>query len=683
MATIVGTAGDDLLAGGAGDDIITGLGGADIIDGGDGADDIDGGDGDDSLYGGVGADILKGGNGFDFARYDTASAGVTVSLAAEVAGTGDALGDTFDHVEGLVGSQFDDTLLGTGVANTLYGLEGDDQISGRGGNDQLLGGLGSDILHGDGGADTLFGDEDADNLYGDAGDDQLYGGLGADSLDGGADFDFTRYDYATSGVTLSLAAGSGSAGEAAGDTFVDIEGVVGSQYADVLNGNAGYNSLYGLAGDDQLLGGDGDNDLSGGDGDDVLTGGSGADALDGGAGFDTVRYDNSAAGVVVYLSTGEGRQGAAGDHLTSIESLVGSNFVDVFSGTSNGSSNILYGMGGDDLINGGTAADQLFGGNGDDSLVGLEGDDVIYGGAGADRLAGGDGNDQLYGGAGADRFEGDAGFDFARYDDEAAVTVNLSTGATGGAALGDVFIAVDGLIGSAFNDSLTANDGVNSLYGLAGADTLRGLGDADSLYGGDGNDSLYGGTGADVIDGGANFDFARYDDLASAVTVDLGTGVTGGAAAGDILTSIEGLVGSNFADTLTGDAGANTIYAQGGNDIVNGGAGQDQLYGGAGADHFVFSSLETTDLGADQIFDFDAVAGDQIDLTAIDANSGVGGDQAFTLVGSFSGAAGQAVLTYNVGQDVTHMSFDTNGDSLADLYLLLSGEITTGQGFLL
>jgi Ca2+-binding RTX toxin-like protein len=666
MATIIGTAGDDALGGTAGDDVITGLGGADIINGADGNDDIDGGDGDDSLYGGLGADILKGGNGFDIARYDTALAGVTASLAADLAGTGDALGDTFDHVEGLVGSNFGDTLHGSGVANTLYGLDGADVLSGLGGNDRLLGGLGADTLNGDGGDDILLGEDDADILNGGAGDDHLYGGLGADALDGGDGFDYARYDYATSGVTLDLAAGTGSGGEAAGDTFANIEGVIASDFADTITASASGSRVFGLAGDDLLIAG------------------AGADTFDGGAGFDTVSYANATQGVVVFLSSGEGRQGAAGDYLAGIESLIGSSFNDVLGGAV-GVVNTHYGMAGDDSLFGEALNDQLHGGDGDDSLVGLGGSDTLYGDAGADTLLGGDGDDHLYGGAGADWFYGDAGFDFAHYEDGAAVIVNMTTDVNGGAAAGDIFAtnsSVDGLIGSIYGDSLTANDFVNSLYGAQGDDTLNGMGADDSLYGGDGNDNIYGGTGADVIDGGAGFDFARYDDLGSGVTIDLALGVTAGAAAGDILTSIEGLVGSNFADTLTGDAGANTIYGQGGDDVINGGAGKDLLFGGAGADHFVFTSLETTDAGADQVFDFNAAGGDLIDLTAIDADTGTGGDQAFTLVGSFTGVAGQAVLTYDVGLDVTHMGFDTNGDATADLFLLLSGEITNGTGFL-
>ena len=58
-----------------------------------------------------------------------------------------------------------------------------------------------------------------------------------------------------------------------------------------------------------------------------------------------------------------------------------------------------------------TLGDAIFGLNGNDTLNGLAGDDRLYGGAGIDTLNGGDGNDYLEGGAGADTLNGGAGTD--------------------------------------------------------------------------------------------------------------------------------------------------------------------------------------------------------------------------------------------------------------------------------
>jgi Ca2+-binding RTX toxin-like protein len=116
--------------------------------------------------------------------------------------------------------------------------------------------------------DILFGNEGNDFLFGDDGNDTLNGGPGADALDGGAGQDLASYADATAAITASLADPTVNTGEAAGDTYANIEGLIGSAFDDVLIGDTG------------------DNDLQGGDGNDTLEGGLGADTLDGGAGQD-------------------------------------------------------------------------------------------------------------------------------------------------------------------------------------------------------------------------------------------------------------------------------------------------------------------------------------------------------------------------------------------------------------
>ena len=459
-------------------------------------------------------------------------------------------------------------------------------------------------------------------------------------------------------MTVDLAAGTGLGGDAAGDTLFGIEGLVGSAYNDLVTGDANANTIFGLAGDDTLYGGVGNDDLWGGDGNDTLYGGKDADALHGDGGFDFARYDASASGVTVNLATGLGSGGVAeGDTLFAIEGLVGS----------------AYG-------------DTLIGDAGTNVFFGLAGNDILQGGGGADDLWGGDGADTLYGGTGADSLHGDAGFDFARYDTSSAgVTVNLATGTgLGGDAQGDTLAGIEGVVGSAFNDLVTGDANANTIFGLAGDDTLYGGVGADDLWGGDGNDTLYGGKDADALHGDGGFDFARYDASASGVTVNLVTGLgSGGVAEGDTLFSIEGLVGSAYGDTLIGDAGANTFFGLDGNDTLQGGGGGDVLLGGAGADHFVYTALNDSTTGApDQILDFSLVQNYRIDLSAIDANTSLGGDQAFTLVGAFSNQAGQAVLTYDAVHDTTALTLDVNGDGVSDFLLNINGHLTTSDGFI-
>jgi Ca2+-binding RTX toxin-like protein len=259
----------------------------------------------------------------------------------------------------------------------------------------------------------------------------------------------------------------------------------------------------------------------------------------------------------------------------------------------------------------------------------------------------------LRGGAGADTLDGGGGSDTASwYTSAAGVTVDLAAGtASGGDAQGDTLIGIENLTGSNLgNDSLSGNAGANTLAGWGGADVLRG------------------GAGADRLDGGAGSDTASYYTGAAGVTVNLATGtVTGGDAQGDILVSIENVNGSTGADQITGSALANAL---------NGWAGQDVLRGGGGADRFVFSAAShSTVAAADRITDFSHAQADRVDLSAIDANSGAAGNQAFSFIGSgaFTHHAGE--LRYAVSGGVTTIAGDLNGDGAADFHIQLTGAI--------
>ena len=175
----------DTLGGDAAANLILGLEGHDLIQGRAGNDTLAGGAGDDTLSGGAGADRLEGGAGLDLASYAEAGA-LRVDLAEPGLSTGEALGDQFDGIEGLIGGAGNDTLLGDGQANLLLGGGGSDQLDGREGADTLLGGDGADTLWGGAGDDRLEGGTGNDRLDGGAGDDVLAGGDGNDRLEGGA-----------------------------------------------------------------------------------------------------------------------------------------------------------------------------------------------------------------------------------------------------------------------------------------------------------------------------------------------------------------------------------------------------------------------------------------------------------------------------------------------------------------
>ena len=329
--TLVGSGGNDVLAGDAGADRIAGEAGNDTLTGDKGDDYLNGGAGPDRLIGGLGDDSIQGGAGTDTLLYSDAAAGVAIDVGAGTA-TGGGGNDRWSGIEILVGSAFADTLAGSIGDDRLEGQDGDDRLSGGAGEDVLYGGEGSDRILGGAGDDVLGGSlanmltEGDDLLSGDDGNDLLWSGWGADTLTGGE----------------------------------------------------GADSLFGISGTDRLDGGAGNDSLEGGAGDDTLRGGLGDDTIKGESGSDLVLYDEAAAGVQIDLRAHAATGGTGTDHLSKVESVIGSRFGDVLSGE--GARNLLDGGGGADRLTGDRGADELIGGAAADRFIYLHSADS---GAGA------------------------------------------------------------------------------------------------------------------------------------------------------------------------------------------------------------------------------------------------------------------------------------------------------------
>jgi len=317
----------------------------------------------------------------------------------------------------------------------------------------------------------------------------------------------------------------------------------------------------------------------------------------------------------------------------------------------------------------------------------LKGNDTIYGAGLDETLAGFGGNDVLVGGAGGDELVGGDGIDTASYANAAAsvVVVMLDPGFNQGDADGDTYFGIENLAGSRFNDFLYANDSINRVSGGLGNDTLVGM------------------LGADTLDGGAGTDTASYDD-GLAVTASLLTpGINTSAAKGDKYISIENLAGSSFNDTLYGNNAANKVegnndpalttiidndklFGLGGNDqlfggwgidTLTGGLGKDALTGGGSRDIFDFNLISESVVGAnrDIIMDFtrgSPTTGDDIDLSTIDANTTLAGNQNFTWrgTGAFTSLAGQ--LRFTDQGPTCLVQGDVNGDGKADFEIMVS-----------
>ncbi len=402
---IAGLGLDEVFLTYAGDDLVTAGGGADRIEAGDGDDTVQAGTGADLVYAGEGNDVVLGGSGADI----------------------------------LHGDDGDDRLIGEDGNDILYGGEGDDV---------LLAGEGTDTLDGGGGADRLQGDGGTDQLFGGDGDDVLIGGEDGDVLDGGDGLDRASYAGSDRAITIDLSLGTATGGHADGDSLIDIEGLEGTPFDDILIGNSLANQFRPGLGDD---------------------------SVDGGDGFDVIDYSDAGAAVTVLVGGADALQDTGGggvDQITSIEGVIGSSFNDTLTGT--------------------TAYEEFYGGRGNDTITTNGGGDRAVGGDGKDLLIGGDDAEYFEAGTGKDTVQAGGGNDWIEGID-GLNTIDAGAGN-------------DVVVGGNWIDIVEGGDGEDRLLGLGGADILNGGDGRDTLEGGYSTDTLNGGAGNDLIDGGPQDD---------------------------------------------------------------------------------------------------------------------------------------------------------------------------------
>ena len=744
--TLTAGAGNDSLTGGDGDDVLNGGDGNNVLDGGAGNDLLTGGRGNDTFAGGVGRDSLFGGDGTDTADYSQATAPVVVTLVpvSGVTQSGEAEGDTFDSIENIVGTAFGDHLIGSSAANQLSGGTGDDLLEGLGGPDKLIGGDGNDTasyahagavsasigitasltvssgftqgtvptqsgdaagdtydsienLEGSAYNDTLIGNGNANILSGGAGNDTLEGMAGSDQLHGDGGINTASYEHWEgsfgAGVIASLTNPASNTGDAAGDTYFDIQNLTGSNFNDTLTGDSGSNTLNGGAGDD------------------FLEGMAEADILNGGvSGSDTAVYFQATTAITASLmdaATDNSGTDAAGDTYISIENLTGSSHDDTLIGKAG--SNILTGGAGNDILEGMAGSDRLIGGDGDhdvasysragllssgsdtttiglgvtatltsvfnsgtqvsgsgdaagdiysgiEDLTGSSYNDTLIGDSADNILAGGLGDDKLEGMAGADRLIGGVDSDVnntASYAHAGAisggtgVTVSLTTPTTSntGDAIGDTYVNIRNLEGSIFDDHLQGDKFDNALSGLSGDDILEGMAGADALIGGAGsNTASYANAGA--VSGSIGI-------TASLLTPLDPTGNTGDAT-GDTYVQIQNLSGSVYDDTLIGDSGDNRLDGNAGNDLLVGGVGADQLVGGTDSQTGSGSTLAGGDTAGYSTSSNDVVASltASFDYGPTIYQSGDAYGDTFSGIENLSGSSHNDTLIGNEGKNI-------------------------------
>jgi Ca2+-binding RTX toxin-like protein len=646
---IVGSIGADSLFGLAGNDALRGGAGNDLLDGGAGA---------DAMHGGLGDDVYVVDDAGDtIVETDYGRDRVETSLASYALG---------DHLEDLTGT--------SGLGQSLTGNAGVNEIVGAAGDDVISGGEWSDTLRGNGGHDVLRGDEGDDFLFGGAGNDELDGGTGFDEMDGGSGDDVYIFDHEWDTAIEAADGGTDEVRSAA--AFVTIEfspnvekltglaltgqTLLGNAGANVITGNAGHDGLAGLAGDDVLIGGAGN---------DALRGGGGVDSYEGGS-EDRTAAGTGAFGDRVSFNDLRATQGAAADLRTGTVSNDGFGNAETMTG--------IESLGGDtafaDTFHGNDSSNGFITGGGGDKVYGHGGNDRFEMGTAAAIVDGGEGTDLLFlrstGGFLRPDANGDGSAEIAGAM-PGSWTVDLAAGTlSDGYGAGGTIANVENVSGSAAADTLTGDGAANVLDGAAGHDRITGAGGADTLTGGAGSDRFVYAAVADstaasrdrIADFQSGVDLLDVSALAptqvvlsqamdgatpyTLVTVTAAAGtmeirVEGSIAAGDIVTepgAIPGprpIVGTAGDDVLEGTPEADTIQGLGGNDILYGRVSADLLEGGDGNDR-----LDGGD-GADTMR---GGAGDDVYVVAqagdiVEENADQGIDEIETALGSFSLAA--------------------------------------------
>ncbi|WP_373504490.1 calcium-binding protein [Aestuariivirga sp.] len=552
------------------------------------------------------------------------------------------------------------TLTGGVLGDILIGLGGDDVLDGRAGSDTLNGGSGRDILIGGLGRDFFVvgdGDTESGEIY-DGGDNdsdillisEIVRPVVGDFI---ADFSDSQL-FAMDGIDIV--------------STVDVTAIFDS----TSFGSFGFVDNLGIAVDDAAY---------------------------------TIRVN------------------MFNDASLDLSGLTFSNWNanDRFIITASGADDSIIGTIKNDTISGGGGTDTIKAGAGNDrfSLDGVSAGDSFDGGAGLDMLLQTTANADLRGATlrGFETIRLESGGSFVKQSIlmsaeqfgfnglPSALKFSMQAGSSHLIDIvmeGETTVSADGFsfvlprISKGEVVRITGNNNAETITGSSINDILDGFGGIDLLIGGEGNDRLDGGTGDDFMFGGAGNDTYLVDslgDIAAEILIGTDPGGIDTVAAFishtltgfvENLVLVEGLqidgTGNGLANTITGNELGNLLKGLGGDDRLIGGNGADDLVGGAGADTFVFNSAFESAAGAgnrDIIRGFQTI--DVIDVSGVDANTGIADNQAFVL--DADGLIGAGEFRIRVINGNTFIDFNTDADSTFEMQIELQGvsNVTAGD----
>ncbi|MCK1404900.1 peroxidase family protein [Bradyrhizobium sp. 76] len=734
--TLAGTDYNDWIDAGNGDDTVYGDKGDDVLDGKAGADHLYGGDGQDVLYGGDIEDFLDGGEGDDIIYAGTSAGALDVVIGG--GGNDKLYGEA--GIDEIYGGSGDDYIDAGGDTDLAFGDSGNDIMFGGDGPDELRGGLGDDMLSGGSGADVLKGE---------GGDDLLFGGIGQNALNGDSDellgdVGFDMSVFSDTNIVLDaaadlrnqnlVAAGGAAPYNPFSQLWADLEGVVGSKFADRIIGDDGDNWLIGGGGNDTfgttLANTDG---LVGSGGNDVIIGGHiRLDTLIGTYGGYTDGFDangNATHSVTGTLTGGLLANSGAGIHTE----LFAKHYTDLLMSERNKDLVLGKDSGAD-----GTSDTVILSGNRlDYSIAAInyasahEGAVVAYkitdhGGLNPDgsARAPSDGTDLLIGIHKLQFADGTVDVDqLVNIPATGAPVISDATPTEGQQLTLDISSIQDG---NGFNPAALHYQWQSSPNGTAWNDIAGATNAAFTPQ----DVSILGFNGLDAQAGLQLRVVATFTDAGGhpETVISNPTGPVGanwsspiqatfnGTAGNDIANGSNTIFGFGGADTLNGNAGDDILNGNGGNDTINGGAGNDTINGGAQTDTAVYAGpvanftlaattaaitvtdntgAEGTDTvsGTEQLrfngVNYGVVTGTNANNANLNGAAGTTGSQAiFGLDGNdtMNGGAGDDYINGGSGADTVTQTGSTGGHDFVDggtTALDINGRDTTPDTYVL